>query len=169
MGRMGLSNVEAIDTTRSLVRMLEAQWKEHMIVCVGQGQQEEEATTVTTKVENKLLTAVSRWQLPELDLGLQCRNRPSICPINTRLHRTSYTGMTTLQDNNNSFGSQIAAESSEGTTTIKLRGTAFKDVSTQEFPPALCHTDYVYMTQYAWCSALFIFGAVNVCPQKFSL
>lgn len=94
IGRMGISNMEAIDTTRSLVRMLETQWKEHMIVCVGQEQEEEEATTVTTKVENKLLTAVSRWQLLELDLGLQCRNVPSICPINTCLHWTSYTGMT---------------------------------------------------------------------------
>lgn len=65
---MGISNMEAINTTRSLVRMLETQWKEHMIVRVGQEQEEEEeATTVTTKVENKLLTAVSRWQLLELD------------------------------------------------------------------------------------------------------
>lgn len=77
-----------------LFECCEAQWKEHIIVCVGQEQQEEEATTVTTKVENKLLTAVSRWQLLELDLGLQCRNLPSICPINTCLHRTSYAGMT---------------------------------------------------------------------------
>lgn len=56
----------------------------------------------------------------------------------------------TLQDNNNSFGSQlkalIAADSSEGTTKIKLWSAAFKDVSTLEFPPSLCHTDYVYMT-----------------------
>lgn len=83
-GRMGISNMEAINTTQSLV------WRHHMIVCVGQ----EEATTTTTQVENKLLIAVSGWQLLEQDLGLQCRNLPSICPINACSHYTIYTGMT---------------------------------------------------------------------------